>query len=233
MPAAEAPHASCTPSRPASRRCRGRGRADADDVRRWWRRLAVRGAQLDERVHRRGGGEHDGVGRGDAGEHPGLGDGEGHGAVGLDALDLPPLAAEALGDGARRQVRRKGRGRAVPASAPASGNTSTSPRALCSAGTRSGSTPATRSASAVAGPDRGHEHRAESPGVAQRSHEAVDRVDRGEHHPAVVLHLRRRRPQRGPAVGRVDLAGQRELEGGGAGPLESPPPGPGRARRRA
>ena len=42
--------------------------------------------------------------------------------------------------------------RPTPSTPSASGNSSTSPRALCSAGTRSGSTPSRRSASAVAGP---------------------------------------------------------------------------------
>ena len=81
-------------------------------------------------------------------------------------------------------------------------------------------------------PDGGHQHRAEGAGVAQRAHEAVHRVDRGQHHPGVVP----ARPPRRPAAQRRRPPGR---PGGSAAPrapwrrpARARPPGPGPARRR-
>ena len=78
-----------------------------------------------------------------------------------------------------------------------------------------------RSASAVDGPTAATDTPREGPGVAQLGHEALDRVDRRQHDPAMVAHLRRGRPQRGAAVGGIDLAGQRELQSARPRPLEA------------
>ncbi len=133
------------------RRC-GR-RPDADHVGGRWHRRAVRSAQRHERLHRRGRGERQRVGRRHAGRaarararrgapcgRPRRG---GHPTPCWPSPSTMVSGAQ-VGAGeedAPRPVARPGR--RIPRS---------SARALCSAGTRSGSTPARRSASAVAGP---------------------------------------------------------------------------------
>ena len=121
-----------------------------------------------------------------------------HGAVGLDPVDLPALLAQSVGmvDGAWSA---QGNEHAPGTESRSwSGKTSISPAAQCSAGTRSGSTPPMRRASARGGSDRGHQGSAERTGVAQLAHEAVHRVGRGEDDPVVVGRPRPRRPA-GPA----------------------------------
>ena len=86
----------------------------------------------------------------------GLGVATRHRPVGLDPLDPPALGAEALGDGGGRQVATGNRTRR-PA-APSAGSPRPGPGRCARPGTRSGSTPARRRASAVAGPTAATPH---------------------------------------------------------------------------
>ena len=135
---------------------------------------------------------------------------------------MVPGARSALGNSTRREPRPR-----------RSGNASTSPRALCSAGTRSGSTPVRRSASAVAGPTAATstEPRARaSRSTPMKRSTAVTDVRTTQSFSA---HGRRRGLQRGAAVRRVDLTGQRQLERAWRPPARARPPGRGHARPRA
>ena len=108
-----------------------------------------------------------------------------------------------------------------PRRPPPSGNASTRPRALCSGRHEVGLHASPAQGIGGRRPDRGHQRRAEGPGVAQRGHEAVHRVRRREDDPVAGPRTAGGRgPQGGPAVGRVDLAGQRELQHRRPGPLE-------------
>ena len=133
-------------------------------------------------------------------------------------------------DRRRRGTPRRARARCAP---PAPGRAPRRPR---------------RSASAVAGPTAATEHRPEGPGVAQRTHEAVHRVDRRQDHPLVLPHgrpprpaARHRRPRGRPggsaAAPRAAAPARSSTSTspGRAGPSGSPPPcagqGPGPRRR--
>ena len=115
----------------------------------------------------------------------------------------------------------QGTGRGRDRSSARSGNSSTSPRALCSAGTRSGFD-AGRAAARPPSPVRPRPRAPTPRSRASRSapmkrSTALTEVSTTH---AVVPHGRRGGPQRGAAVRRVDLAGQRQLEHAGARPLE-------------
>ena len=166
------------PGPPRQWSARGRRRAVAG------KRPAIRGAQGHERVHARGGGERQRVGPATMSSSAGSGCGT-HGAIRLHDVHLPTLAGRApsgtvagarsaLGNRTRREPMR-----------PRSGNASTSPRALCSAGTRSGSTPVRRSASAVAGPTAATSTEPRARASRSDAHEALHRGDRRQDDPVV------------------------------------------------
>ena len=188
-PAAEAPQASWTPARPAARAasavvgpmhttCGGTGTAAPSGVRSATNACTEEVAVKVMRVRRRPPGEQ----------------------FGRRASRAAPCGTPRRGSPSqplsRRPARRVSGARSAHGNSTRRGTsavevgeaTPPAPRALCSAGTRSGSTPARRRASAVAGPTAATSTEPSARGVAQLGHEAVDRVDRGEHHPSARGH---------------------------------------------
>ena len=166
MPSSEVSRASTHAGQAGPMRRGRRGRADAHDMGRQWGRSAVGSAPLLQGAERRGRGEDQGVRIRHPRHQPRRRCGTGHRAIGLDALDLPPLRPETGHDRPGSQV---GTGEQDPTGgrSPATGKASTRPCALWAEGTRSASIPARRERGRGGRPDRGHPRRPEVPRVAQ------------------------------------------------------------------
>ena len=144
----------------------------------------------------------------------------GHGPVGLDHVDLPALGPQPVGqhvpgDGRPGQQDPPRPGRRTPRAAPR-------PRLGRAPGRRPA---ATAQGGGRARADGGDAGAGQGPGVAEQRQQPLDRVGRGEHHPAVLAAASGGRPPRRraapPSAGVGDPDG-RHLDGLGA---QGPQPG--------
>ena len=118
-----------------------------------------------------------------------------------------PSAASPSVDGVGREVGAGEQDAPRPGRRRRPGTRRPDPARCARAGTRSGSTPARRSASAVAGPTAATCTGPRARRVAQLGHEALDRVDRREDDPAVSPDAAAAAARARPRRRRVDLVG--------------------------